>query len=151
MTGARAAVERAGFTPVRTVSVRWEAGDEERKDERQQGLLVDRARFGRILLDRAVEAGVRVLQPATITERVRHGGGWRIRVRTETQRVEIEPRLLADASGRASALRGRRRRTGPRTMALYAYWRGDSLPTQPRIEAGDDAWYWGVPLPDDTY
>jgi hypothetical protein len=34
---------------------------------------------------------------------------------------------------------------------LYAYWRGATLPEQPRIEAGHDAWYWGVPLPDGRY
>jgi hypothetical protein len=42
-------------------------------------------------------------------------------------------------------------KTGPRTLAVYCYWRGASLPTLPRIEAGRDSWYWGVPLPDGTY
>jgi len=36
-------------------------------------------------------------------------------------------------------------------VALHAYWAGSGLPDHPRIEAGADAWYWGVPLPDGVY
>lgn len=151
MTGARAAVERAGFTPVRSVSVSWDAGEEEREDERQQGLLVDRGRFDRILLAGAAAAGVRVMQPAHVLERVAHKLGWSLRVGTATRNVAIEARFIADATGRAATPRARRRRTGPRTIALYAYWRGTGLPPQPRIESGADEWFWGVPLPDGTY
>jgi hypothetical protein len=38
-------------------------------------------------------------------------------------------------------------RTGPRTVALHAYWHGVRQ-RSPRIEALPDAWCWGVPLPD---
>ena len=41
--------------------------------------------------------------------------------------------------------------TGAPTLAVYAYWRGARLPSTPRIEAGEDAWFWGVPLPNGTY
>src|SRR5260370_977413 len=34
---------------------------------------------------------------------------------------------------------------------IDGYWRGRTLPAMPRIEAGEDAWYWGVPLPDGSY
>ena len=58
-------------------------------------------------------------------------------------------------SGRS---RGARRRVGPGrmqtgapTLAVFAYWRGARLPPTPRIEAGEDAWFWGVPLPNGTY
>ena len=52
------------------------------------------------------------------------------------------------ADGAASPGRTKNRRT---TLAVYGYWRGAKLPTMPRIEAGEDGWYWGVPLPDGTY
>ena len=65
--------------------------------------------------------------------------------------VAFDAAFLADASGRSAASRKLRQRTGPRTLALYGYWRGSRLPQEPRIEAAPDAWYWGVPLPDGTY
>jgi hypothetical protein len=58
---------------------------------------------------------------------------------------------VADASGRRSISPGRQTKTGASTLAVYGYWRGASLPSMPRIEAGLDGWYWGVPLPDRTY
>jgi hypothetical protein len=35
-------------------------------------------------------------------------------------------------------------------LALHAYWEGTGQPAHPVIKAGDDAWYWLVPLPDGT-
>jgi hypothetical protein len=133
---------------VSTVSVRWGRGDEERHDPSGQGLLVDRGRFDQLLLERAQSLGVRVLQPATVRERRRIDGEWRLAVHTGGRTVDLRASFVADASGRAGWLPGLRRRTGPRTVALHGYWRGANLPATPRIEAGDDAWYWCVPLPD---
>ncbi len=65
--------------------------------------------------------------------------------------LELEARLVADASGRAGLPGGRHCRTGPATLALHAYWKGAGLPDHPRIEAGSDGWFWGVPLPDGVY
>jgi hypothetical protein len=63
----------------------------------------------------------------------------------------LKTKFVADAGGRTAVLPGRRRRTGCHTLTLYAYWRGRHLPIEPRIEAGADAWYWGMPLPDGSY
>ena len=150
-TGARAAVEAAGFQRVRSVLTKWDAGLHVREDTREQGLLVDRGRFDMLLLERARALGVRVLQPAVVRERRREGNGWRIRIDADGRTSDVRAAFMADASGRAAGMSARKRRTGCRTLALYAYWRGSNLPSQPRIEAGTDAWYWGVPLPDGTY
>lgn len=153
--GARDAVEAAGFWRVRDVRVQWDRDSQWRRDPRQEGLLVDRGRFDALLLARAKELGVHVLQPATVAERRKNKDkdedGWHLRIETKEGIVELRTSFLADASGRAGALPARRRRTGCRTFALYAYWRGSRLPEEPRIEAGADAWYWGVPLPDGCY
>ncbi|MBI4622627.1 MAG: tryptophan 7-halogenase [Verrucomicrobia bacterium] len=149
--GAREAVDAAGFPRVRHVMVNWDEGPRERRDPAAQGLLVDRGHFDRLLLDNARSCGVRVLQPATIREQRRHDEGWSLRIEKGGRAIELRTAFLADASGRSRALPARRRRTGCRTLALYAYWQGSGLPEQPRIEAGTDAWYWGVPLPDGTY
>jgi len=151
VTGARAAVEEGGFRRVHRVRVHWGRGPEQRVDPHAEGLLVHRGEFDRILLEQARTLGVHVLQPAMVEQRARENDGWRLGVRTGGERRVLRARLLADACGRRATIPAHRRPAGRRTVALYAYWRGARLPDQPRIEAGPDAWYWGVPLPDGSY
>jgi flavin-dependent dehydrogenase len=148
--GARHAIDEAGFCRVRRVHVKWEGELQVREDVREQGLLVDRGDFDRISLERARAQGVRVLQPATVRERRSDENGWTVNVDADGSTVALRADFLADASGRSS-INAHRRRTGCCTLAVYAYWCGRDLPREPRIEAGSDAWYWGVPLPDGTY
>jgi flavin-dependent dehydrogenase len=150
--GARANVAAAGFTLCRWALVRWGSDAPQRRDLGERpGLLVDRGRFDQLLLDLARARGVRVLQPARIVVKQRHSEGWRLCIDVAGQRIRLNVRYLADASGRSAALRGPKLRQAPRTLALYAYWRGGPLPDEPRIEAGESEWYWGVPLPDGNY
>lgn len=149
--GARRGVEASGVTRVRAVVSNWEGGFTKRVDPREQGLLVDRGRFDAVLLGRARTLGVMVLQPAVVRERTHRDDAWHLAVDAGGTSRRLRARFVIDATGRAAWLPGRRRRTGPRTVALHAYWEGGRLPTQPRIEAGADAWYWGVPLPDGLY
>ena len=141
MTGARGPVE-ARARPVRRVDVKWEAAVEMREDPREQGAIVDRGEFDRLLLERACALGVRVLQPATVRTCEAGDGGWRLGVEAQGRSVRLDVDFLADARGRAGAAAGSRRRIARRTLALYAYWRGAGLPRQPRIEAAGEAWYW---------
>jgi flavin-dependent dehydrogenase len=150
-TGAGQAVEAAGFRPVCKVMVMWDGPMRIRANDSGQGLLVDRGRFDHLLLARAKQLGVRILQPARIVERCRHDDAWTITVEMEGRILKLRADFLADARGRASSGVWRRQISGPSTLALYAYWRGIHLPEDPRIAAGGDAWYWGVPLPDGGY
>ena len=150
-TGASDSVGKAGFRPVRRVMVTWDGSQRIREDQREQGLLVDRGSFDRLLIERARELGVRILQPARVIERKCREGAWTVTVETGGEIRALRADFLADARGRAAAGAWRKRVAGPATLALYAYWQGEALPDQPSIEAGPDAWYWGVPLPDGTY
>lgn len=149
-TGAHGAIAAAGFTRVRNVTVAWDGPPRIRADEREQGLLVDRGRFDDVLLHRARDLGVRILQPAGLIDRKYGDGVWTITVEMAGEVRQLRADFLVDARGRAASGSWRRERTGPSTLALYAYWQGNGLPDQPVIEAGNDAWYWGVPLPDGT-
>jgi len=149
--GARGAVEAAGFTRVRRVLSNWDGPLAERVDSGEQGLLVDRGRFDALLSDRARALGAEVMQPAVVRQFAQEGEVWQLGVEAAGSVRHLRVRYLVDATGRAAALAGRRRRTGPRTVALYAYWNGRGLPDQPRIGAGPNEWYWGVPLPDGLY
>ena len=149
-SGARARVEAAGFPRVRWLDVDWDAGPVRRAAAAGEGgLLVDRGRFDALLLEHARAAGVRVLQPAVARRPEQRDGAWRIPVDADGRSVEVTAPFLAVASGRAP--RPGPGRIGRPTLALYAYWEGDRLPDVPRIEAGEDAWFWGVPIPDGTY
>jgi len=144
--GARAAVEAGGFAPGRRWAVRWETDRTEWRDHRgEAGLLVDRNRFDAVLLAFARAAGVRVLQPAVMRRYSYGDGHWQMSVASDSREVALSAALLADASGRAGALRGRRQATGARTIALYAGWRGAALPENSRIVAAAHGWLWGLP------
>ena len=145
-----ATIEAAGFPGVNSVWVDWGDGPRLREHEGEQGLLVDRGEFDSRLLERARSFGVRIHQPAQVVEQAWEVGKWRLTVDAEGTSKSLDADFVADASGRRGISR-RQTRTGASTLAIYGYWRGASLPTRPRIEAGQDCWYWGVPLPDGSY
>jgi 2-polyprenyl-6-methoxyphenol hydroxylase-like FAD-dependent oxidoreductase len=149
--GAGDVFEKTGALTVESVLVNWDGEIRERTDLEAKGMLVDRGRFDALLLQRARAAGVQVLQPATFRDCLRFAERWQITVERGGETLLVRARFLADASGRAFATRGRKRRTGAQTIAFHAYWQGSDLPKRPRIEAGADAWFWGVPIPDGTY
>ena len=144
-------IAAADFPCVRGVWIKWADGPQWREDPGEQGLLVDRGRFDLRLLERVRAFGVTVHQPARIIERGWCGGKWRIALEVDGRLTQIDADFLADAGGRRDGSGRQRSQTGATTLAVYAYWRGASLPAAPRIEAGEDVWFWGVPLPDRTY
>ena len=144
-------VEAAGFPRVRGVWVKWADGPRFREDPRQERLLVDRGEFDLRLLERARALGARVHQPAHVLEQVWDGAKWRLTLDADGTSRHIAADFVANASGRRGVSPRRQTKTGASTLAVYGYWRCASVRTAPWIEAGEDAWYWGVPLPDGTY
>lgn len=140
----------AGAHPARRVEVVWEGPLVIRENEREEGMLVDRGCFDRRLIDHARALGVHVHQPAKIVERRRNEAGWTLAIETEEGSRHLDVDFLADARGRSGASAWRKEMVGPATLALHAYWKGSGLPQHPVIQAGDDAWFWAVPLPDGT-
>ena len=82
-------------------------------------------------------------------ERRRAAGRWRLMIDIEGRVETFETDFLAEAGGRGGALAGRR--TGAATLAVFAYWRAARLPETPLVEAGDEAWFWCVPLPNGVF
>jgi flavin-dependent dehydrogenase len=144
-------IEAAGFPDVRGVWVKWAGEPRLRDDPGAKGLLVDRGEFDQRLLARARACGVQVHQPARVLEKTRNGTKWRLTIDADGTLKSLDADFVADASGRRGASARHQTKSGAATLAVYGYWRGTSLPATPRIEAGQDGWYWGVPLPDGTY
>ncbi|MFY9970640.1 MAG: tryptophan 7-halogenase [Roseiarcus sp.] len=149
--GLETALDAHRVTRVRNVWVAWADGLQLREDPREQGLIVDRGAFDLALVEGARSCGVKVVQPACVVDRRQSGGRWRLALDVDGRRETLEADFLAEAGGRAAASGRARVQTGAPTLAVYAYWRGARLPSTPRIEAGKDAWFWGVPLPNGTY
>jgi flavin-dependent dehydrogenase len=152
--GLRERVEGASFVRTTTVVNRW-TDDVERVEATYDapGFIVDRARFDRILLDAAAEAGVTVLQPARAARPTADAAGaWDINVGGNAGPLRVKAAFVVDATGKGSAVAGRRERYSHPTVALNAYWQGvKSDPSAVMIEAGPDEWFWGATLPDGTF
>lgn len=147
--GAAAAAD--GTVPVDEVLVQWEGPLRRRADPRAEGRLVDRGSFDSHLLDHARSLGVRVRQPATLRRAARGEAGWSLTLDYDGRPEHRRADFFAWAGGRSGPGQGGREGTECRTVALHAYWRAARLPRRPRIEAGEDGWYWGVPLPSGLY
>ena len=101
--------------------------------------------FDEILLRAARAAGALVMQPVRALD-IAHGNNWSIQL---DNGVIVQSRFLADTTGRWRILGGRKKISGSRTIAMYAYWskagadNGDTF-----AEAASSQWYWGAQLPD---
>jgi flavin-dependent dehydrogenase len=147
--GVRNAIESAGFLRPESATVRWAGRVEQRATPGEPGFQVNRGRFDEILLTAAAQAGARVLQPAQAVSIERSGDhGWLSNIRHGATGVTVKSRFVADATGRQGLLGGTKRRTSERTLALYAYWKYPTVDgADTRVEAGEESWYWGAPLP----
>ena len=134
-------VEAAGFPRVRGVWVKWADGPRFREDPGEERLLVDRGEFDLRLLERARALGARVHQPAHVLEQVWDGAKWRLTLDADGTSRHLAADFVANASGRRGVSPHRQTKTGASTLAVYGYWRGASVRTAPRIEAGEDVWY----------
>lgn len=149
----RAEIENAGFLRPQAAIVRWSNAPERRLNGGDPGFQVDRGRFDQILLRAAEKAGAHVLQPARATRpQPTNDGGWRTTAYADKDgqatEIRIESRFVADASGRPGLLSGVKRRLSRKTLALYGYWLNVPLQgSETRVDAGENEWYWGAPLP----
>lgn len=138
----RATVQGIGVRVVET-AVRWRDSEEERV-RLEDGLVVDRVRFGALLLARAEAAGATVV-PARAGRPVRTALGWVVPCNDNA----VHARFLVDATGRKRLVPGTRTRTSARTVALHARWASgwpEDAP-QTRITAIADGWLWCARLP----
>lgn len=147
MLGLKSTSDALGFRQTNTALINWEHSD--RVELNKLSWSVDRAAFDLQLLDSAKEVGVRVLQPATVLSPPRQQDtGWEIPVAMADAELVVRSRFIADASGRAFASGGRRRRSAIRTIAIHACWRMRKAPrVDSAVTTGPHGWCWASVLP----
>ncbi len=149
--GLRGALDAAGWLACGETELRWASCESERRTIVAPGIMIERGQFDLALLTAAANSGVRVRQPWQVRRVTRTTGDWMIEAESPTGSQIVSARFVIDASGRTGVLRGRRRRTAGRTIALYACWRGDRLPSVTRVLASERDWCWGALRPDGLY
>lgn len=117
------------------------------------GWHIDRARFELWLRRVAVQRGAEFLAPARICAIDRDRDRWRILLLTPTGKIELTPRFVIDAGGRAAPFSrrvGARRRIEDRLVCGYLYG-CDAAPEIGAgftyVEASEHGWWYTAPLP----
>lgn len=144
LLGLRSRVESAGFLRPPPALVRWHgAAAVDGVAAGPAGFQVDRARFDRLFLQAAQDAGVQVLQAAALPPRDQ-AGRWCVPL---AGGGHVDAGFVIDARGRHGQPQG------PVTvalMALMAHWQprlGSAEPDpRSRVQAGASCWAWAAPL-----
>lgn len=151
--GIRERIEEAGFHRPRRAFIKWGDNTVQIKEfTGEPGFQVNRGQFDQILLEAAREAGVKILQPAQSGRPTRATNKkWVIPARIGKKQLKIFADFWVDAAGRGSLPGGKKKRLSPAMLAVYAYWRNAKFSGfESRVEAGQEEWFWGAPLPDGT-
>ncbi len=137
-------LDRCGRMDFHVSQSRWTEGTWIVKPAPPGAGTVNRGLFDAALLEQCRSEGVEVMTGRRVRSAQRDNScGWQVKL--DGARV-LGAAFLVDATGRRGILPKVRQTTGARTIALYAYWYGDRVPTAPQISACKAAWSWGAPV-----
>lgn len=131
----------------------WERQVEERipASQRGPGIMVDRGQLDRDLLDLCRDRGARVFQPAKLEERTYTDDQWTLKIKTKAGKILLQSLFVFDARGRKGIPRAERVQTAPLSIGIWTHFEATHLPEATLVEAMDDAWLWGAPLPNGSF
>jgi flavin-dependent dehydrogenase len=137
-----------GDLPTRVI---WDHPESLLIGPRGSGGMVNRAEFDGRLLALAQARGARVIQPGQVQSTTGLQGAWCLRVLAANQPLQVNARLILDATGRSGQHAPHRLPTAPATIALWTQIDGRLMPRETCIEATPTGWLWGAPLPNGLY
>ena len=114
--------------------------------QRGPGVIVDRSRMDKDLLDQAVQRGLTLFQPARvkgINENI-------VSFIHKGEETRAEAKQFINAAGRAGILAADRLLAGPSSIAVWGHL-ADFPNKENLVEAMPQGWLWGSPLPDKTF
>lgn len=136
-----------------SATVIWEKQEPETVDaqHRGPGIMVDRAKLDKDLLDLAVERGLQLFQPCRFEYCRKEDEVWKVHLRNERSTVTVSAAFVLDARGRSGITIPQRILTAPPVVALWAYAPAACMPQQTLVEAAENGWLWGSPMPDGQF
>lgn len=150
--GASSALETPHFLAGLPARVIWERREPESitAEHRGIGIMVDRAEFDTHLLNLVKAQGATIFQPAQIKHVMGEPYAWQIYLETASQEIQINARLILDASGRTGQ-DNQRFYLAPTMLAIWSHIDNGIMPQETCIEALPQGWLWGSPLPNGHY
>ncbi|MBC9909172.1 flavin-dependent monooxygenase QhpG [Chitinophaga varians] len=118
---------------------------------RGHGVMTDRSRLDKALLDLAVANGLVLYQPAKYEHSSYDGTHWQVHVRSTAGALTLSATFLLDARGRKGIRQHQRWQTAPPMVGVWGYTSADNMPGATCVEAVPDGWLWGSPLYDGRY
>ncbi|MEZ4954978.1 MAG: tryptophan 7-halogenase [Saprospiraceae bacterium] len=130
-------------------NVIWETRDPQWMEAAHHGagIVVDRSGLDRALLELAIERGLQIWQPAKLEACQKAGTHWQLKIRFQNDLVQLTSSVVLDARGRQGIQRKERYQTAPSTVAIWAHVPVKEMPTVTTIEALENGWLWGSPMP----
>ena len=131
----------------------WEQPTENRlsASQRGPGIIVDRAKLDSELLALCRQRGAVVFQPAKIKTRKFNDGGWHLEINSKNGKYQIQTFFIFDARGKNGVPTSDRIQTSPVSVGIWTHLPARYFPKATLVEALEDAWLWGSPLPNGEF
>lgn len=131
----------------------WAAGEPTilEASERGPGIVVDRGNLDQQMLAFAAGRGLYVFQPAKFISSIFKSGLWELTIQSGTGIQALFTQVVLDARGRKVPDRPKRIEIAPASIAVWTHVPASMMPSETRIEAIDEGWLWGSPVPGDRY
>lgn len=131
----------------------WEQQSEKRMSASQRGpgIIVDRGQMDTELLALCRERGAAVFQPAKLKKKRFIKNEWSLEIDTKNSKHRIRTFFVFDARGRNGVPNKDRIQTSPLSFAIWTHLSARYFPEATLIEALEEGWLWGSPLPNGEF
>ncbi len=117
-----------------------------RPEDRGPGVLVNRSKLDKDMLELGQKRGLKVWQPARAEGMEWKGNEWVVQVHQEGERHEVRARFVVDATGSNHPQDSQLMGLAPSMVAIWADLLLDPGFRENRVEARPEGWLWGSPL-----
>ena len=131
----------------------WASGEPTTLEARERGpgIVVDRGNLDQQMLAFATGKALKVFQPAKFISSIFKSDHWELTIQSGTGIQTLCSQVVLDARGRKAPDRHKRIEIAPASIAVWTHVPASMMPSETRIEAIDEGWLWGSPVPGDRY
>ena len=142
-----------GYLKNVSAKVLWESKENiyHRSGVQSGGLIVDRGKLDKDLLNFTVSKGLYLLQPAKLKDQIHAENMWTLTVLYNKTEMKFNTSIVLDARGRKGTLIHERVTMAPTSIAVWTHLPSHAAQEEARIEALEDGWLWGSPVSGTRY